>query len=98
MTIIRVDEQEVKNMESKLQTLAQTIAQISTNTYVSKNVFSESQGQSVDSLNAILDSVMGCAKQMEIMFFNTCRYLDQILEQFQFVEENYQDLFYKVKE
>jgi 3'-phosphoadenosine 5'-phosphosulfate sulfotransferase (PAPS reductase)/FAD synthetase len=89
LATIHVDSEEVKNIEEKLK----GIAQISTNNYVSDTFFEKSQGKSVDSFNALLDIIVACAKQMETIFLDTCYYLDEVIEQFQFVENEFDMLF-----
>lgn len=95
MTKINIDPNEVKKIEEKLLVMAKELAQISSGNYIIESPFDKSQGNSVDCINDFLHILVQCSNQMEDIFFNTCRYLDAVIEQFTFVEDNYTRVFKK---
>lgn len=95
MTKINIDSSEVLKIDKKLKAIAQTLAQVSSNNYITTSVFHESQGQSVDCLDALLYDVVQCTNQMESLFLKTCEYLSNVIEQFEYVENDYKNIFNK---
>jgi len=79
---IRLEPEELKAIQMSLQTLFGKIQEVSDGGYVTKNLFSKSQGTSVDAMNQVLAVLVECAQQMKAAIEKTDNYLEDILEEF----------------
>ena len=86
---IRLKPEELKAIQMSLQVLYGKIQEVSDGGYVTKNLFSESQGTSVDTMNEVLAALVACAQQMKATIEKTDSYLADILEAFVTVDKTW---------
>jgi len=95
MSTIKLDPEELKNIEGRIANLKNEILSLSgsdgSSGYVKDNLFDISHGESVDAMNKVLKSLVLASENMENIIIRTEDYLNLIIEDFQIEDQTQAD-------
>lgn len=80
---------ELRAIQRSLEELHSKIQEVSDGGYITKNLFSESQGTSADTMNDLLTALVECSQQMKNVIEKTDDYLNNIIEEFVTVDRTW---------